>query len=154
MAHSSSGPYGAAYTPNQPASVPEDPVLSQPTNRSAGGCLDLSAHAFVSGRYKQTRPCARGHCFLMSRKSARCVNSVSRLNKLVFSSRCFESGKFFHQTCMHKPQQKLSTVAHWSLRHSPSFPLPLFPQGSELHFILMAVSAPDPLPVGPHKSLP
>lgn len=45
--------------------------------------------------YKKTWPCAWGGLPLNIRKSSCCVNSVSCLNKLVCSSPCFESGKFF-----------------------------------------------------------
>ena len=40
-------------------------------------------------------PCSQGGLSLIIRKLIRCVNSASCLNKLVFSTRWFKSGKFF-----------------------------------------------------------
>ena len=54
------------------------------------------------GLQKQMWTCTQGWLSLITRILSCCVNSISRLNKLVFSSPCFESGKFF-LTHVHRP---------------------------------------------------
>ena len=107
MAHSLLYPIGTIYAPKQPASVSEDPIPSSTNqqvyqktpffcNQQASRCMVRPLLILLClWATKNTQPCTQGWLSLIIRKPDSCVNSVSYLNKLVFSSPCFESGKFF-----------------------------------------------------------
>ena len=90
----------------------KDPIFPQPTSRSAGVWYRTTPHTPLSLGYKNRTEelCSRAQLSMIIRRSARCVNSASCLNKLVFPSPCFEFGNFFFY-----PHARTTTLSSSSL---------------------------------------
>ena len=101
-------PIGATCAPKQPASVSKDPILPQPTrkcirsphssptNQQVNRCMARPLFAVLCfWAIKTDASMHQSRLSLIIRKSGDCVNSVSCLHKLVFSTPWFKSRKFF-----------------------------------------------------------
>ena len=92
-------PMETLYAPQPTSKCTLRSLFPQPFSSSAGVFWDLSSPWVI----KTDKTWAWCQFSLIIRKSSHWVNSISCLNKLVFSSPCFESEKFFFQTCVHRP---------------------------------------------------
>lgn len=109
MAHSLPRPYEGNICP-QPTSKCFRRPHSSPTNQQVNRCMARPLLALLClWAIKADTTRHLGCVSLIIRKLIRSVNRVSCLNKLVISSPCFESGKFFLQLCAETTAPSLDT---------------------------------------------